>query len=77
MYVIRTGSYGTTPGETPHAVRKTWDNPPVLIGGISVSPAIGHSGIFQFFNKLQPTVSNKIGDTQNLDTSVDRNFIND
>ena len=36
MYVIRKGSYGTTPRDTPHSVRNSWDNSPVLIGGIGM-----------------------------------------
>ena len=45
-----------------------------MIGGIGVSSAIGHSGRLQVFNKQQFTVSDRIGDTQKLDTSVDRYF---
>ena len=48
MYVIRTGSYGTTPGDTPHAVRNPLDNSPVLVGGIGMTPASGHSGRLGF-----------------------------
>ena len=48
-----------------------------MIGFITVSPASGHSGIFQVFNKRQYTIYEKIRDTQKLDTSVDRKLPND
>ena len=50
-HVIRTGRDDNAPGYNPHDVRYPWDNSPVLIGGIGVSPAIGHSGNLQVFNK--------------------------
>ena len=76
-HIRRTARYGTNPGDTPHAVIPPWDNPPVLIGGIGVSPSSGHSGILQVFNKRKSTVSEKIGDTLKLDTFVDRKFPDD
>ena len=76
-HVSRTGSANTNPGNTPHAVRPPRDNSPVPIGGIGISPTSGHSGSLQVFNTPQSTVSDKIGDTQKLDTSVDINLPDD
>ena len=64
------------PGNTLHAVRYPWSNSSVMIGGIGVSPTSGHSGSLQVFNKQQSTVSDKIRDTQKLDTSVNRKLPN-
>ena len=76
-HVIHTGRVSTTPGNTPHAVRSPQTNSPVLIGGIGVYPASGLSGSLQVFNKRQSAISDKIWDTQKLDTSVDIKFPND
>ena len=48
-----------------------------MIGCTGVPPTRGHSGSLQVFNKLQSTVSDKIGDIQKLDTSVDTKLAND
>ena len=74
---IRTDRDGTTPGNFDIAVRSPRHNSPVLIGGIGVYPASGHSGILQDLNKLKSTSPEKIRDTQKLDTSVDRSFPDD
>ena len=74
---IRKDRDGTTPGDFDIAVRSTRHNSLVLIGGISVYPAGGNSGILQVLNKLKSTSPDKIRDTQKLDTSVDRNLPND
>ena len=70
------GKDGNTPGECKISVRYPPANYPVLIGGINNPPNRGHSGSLQLFNKRQSTVSDKIGDTQKFDTSVDRNLAN-
>ena len=49
-HVIRTGRGGTNPENTPHDLSPPWDNSPVLIEGIGVSPTSGHSDILQVFN---------------------------
>ena len=76
-HISRTDRDSNTPGDTPQTVRSPRDNSPVLIGGIGVSPASGHSGILQVFNKPQSTVSDKIRDTQKFDTSIDRKLSDD
>ena len=43
-----------------------------MIGDIIVSPACGNSESLQVFNKKQSTISERIGYTQKLDTSIDR-----
>ena len=48
-----------------------------MIGCIGAPATRGNSGILQVFNKRQYTVSDKIGDTQKLDTSVDIKLDND
>ena len=42
-----------------------------------MSPASGHSRSLQVSNKRQSTVSDKIGETQKFDTSIDRNLDDD
>ena len=63
-HVSRMGRDGTTPRETPYALSPPQDNSPVLIGGIRVSPAIGHSGSLQVLNTRQSNIYDKIRDTQ-------------
>ena len=63
--VIQTGRDGTNPGDCNIAVRSPQNNSPVLIVGITVYPASGHSGSFQVFNKRQSTFSEKLGITKN------------
>ena len=76
-HVSQMGRYGTTPGDFDIDVRSPWSNSPILIGGIGVSPASGHSGSLQVFNKRQSNSPGKIGDTQKLDNSVDRKLLYD
>ena len=75
--VKRTGRDVTTPGDIPHSVRSPRSNFPVLISGIGLSPASRHSGSLQVFNKQQSAIYDKIGDTQKLDTSIDRKLPDD
>ena len=75
-HVSRTGRGCTNPGNTSHDVRSPWANYPVLIGGIGVYPISGHSGSLQIFIKRKSTVSDKIGNNQKLDTSIDRKLSN-
>ena len=72
--VRRTGRGGTTPGNTPHAVRPPQENWPVLIGGTTVSPKCDIMGSQGIFNKHVSNGSAEIVDTQNVDTSIDGNL---
>ena len=71
------GRDGTTPSNCDIDLNPPQYNSPVIIQGISVYTAIGHSGIFQVINKLQSTSPDKIGYNQKMDTSVDRKFSGD
>ena len=76
-YVRWTDRDGNTPGKCDIAVRSPRDNSPVLIGGIGVYLASGHSGILKVLNKRPSTVSHRIRYTQKFDASVDRKLSND
>ena len=68
---------GTTPDNYDIYIRSPQANSPVLIGGISVSPTRGNSGILEVLNKRQSTSQSSSSNTQNFDTSVDRKLAND
>ena len=63
-HISRIGRDSTTPGDFEISLRYLQANSPVLIGGITLSPSIGHSRCLQVFNKRKPTISENIGDTQ-------------
>ena len=71
-HVRQTDRDGTTTDNCRISISPPRDHSLILIGVIEVPPTIRHSGSLQVFNKRQYTVYDEIGDTQKLDTSVDR-----
>ena len=59
------------------AIKSPQANYPLMIGGIGVSLTREHSGSLVVLNKRQSTVSEKIGNTQKFDISVDGKLAND
>ena len=72
--VIRTGVDGSTPGNIGHAVNVKHAPSPAFIVIVATSPPCGLDGILQVANKWQFTSLALVGNTQNFDAVIDRNF---